>query len=215
MGGRGASSASRYGGGGGISESDILSRSDLISLRGSKQTEVDDVLTVLRDVNGRYGSILEDVQIATLAPRAQNAIAFYGSDDILGFNKTLFDSGKMDKAYDACIDSGFHPSRGNKSGIQAVIAHECGHKLNAQLQSKMSNGGKTLTMDEAATRVVNEARKQTKHRGVVKMSSKISKYATASNAEAIAEAFSDVYCNGSKARPESKAIMSVVDSYLL
>lgn len=82
VGGRGASSASRYDGGGGLSESDILSRSDLISLRGLKQTEVDDLLTVLRDVNDRYGSILEDVQIATLAPRAQNAIAFYGSDYI-------------------------------------------------------------------------------------------------------------------------------------
>lgn len=45
------------------------------------------------------------------------------------------------------------------------------------------------------------------------MSRKISEYATVSNAEAIAEAFTDVYCNGNKAKSESKAIMSVIDSY--
>jgi hypothetical protein len=46
------------------------------------------------------------------------------------------------------------------------------------------------------------------------MASKISGYATESNAEAIAEAFADWKCNGKKARTESKAIVNVVDSYL-
>ena len=56
--------------------------------------------------------------------------------------------------------------------------------------------------------------KKTSHRGVVQMAAKISRYATESNAEAIAEAVSDVYCNGNKARAESLAIVSVVDKYL-
>ena len=46
------------------------------------------------------------------------------------------------------------------------------------------------------------------------MASKISGYARSSNAEAIAEAISDCYCNGSKAKAESKAIKSVIDKYL-
>ena len=75
----------------------------------------------------------------------------------------------------------------------------------------MTGAGK---LDRAATQIVNQARKQTKHRGVVQMARKISKYATYSNAEAIAEAFSDVYCNGKKAKAESHAIMNVVNSYL-
>ena len=33
-------------------------------------------------------------------------------------------------------------------------------------------------------------------------------------AEALAEAFADVYCNGSKASKESKAIVDVMNSYL-
>ena len=49
---------------------------------------------------------------------------------------------------------------------------------------------------------------------VVQMAKKISTYATHSNAEAIAEAFSDVYCNGKKAHKESQAIVNVINSYL-
>ena len=46
------------------------------------------------------------------------------------------------------------------------------------------------------------------------MASKISGYATHSNAEAIAEAISDCYCNCKKLRSEIKSIKSVVDKYL-
>ena len=46
------------------------------------------------------------------------------------------------------------------------------------------------------------------------MASKISGYATHSNAEAIAEAIADCYCNGKKAKSESKAIKGVIDKYL-
>lgn len=46
------------------------------------------------------------------------------------------------------------------------------------------------------------------------MASKISGYATHSNAEAVAEAIADVYCNGKKAKSESKAIVNVMNKYL-
>ena len=46
------------------------------------------------------------------------------------------------------------------------------------------------------------------------MASKISGYAKTNPAETVAEAFCDVYCNGSKARKESKAIVNVIDGYL-
>ena len=68
--------------------------------------------------------------------------------------------------------------------------------------------------DATATKIVSDARKSTKHRGVVQMASKISGYATYSNAEAIAEAVSDWYCNGKKAKSESKAIVNTLKSYL-
>ena len=69
-------------------------------------------------------------------------------------------------------------------------------------------------VDEAARRICEEARKKTKHRGVVQMAKAISGYATETNAEAIAEAYSDVYCNGKKATDESKAIVSTLEKYL-
>ena len=62
-----------------------------------------------------------------------------------------------------------------------------------------------------ADEIVKEARQTTGHRGVVKMASKISKYATVSNAEAVAEAFTDVYCNGGRAKRESIAIVNALD----
>ena len=83
--------------------------------------------------------------------------------------------------------------------------------LNYILQNaKMGVSG----IDNIATKIVNEARKGSGHKGVVQMASKISRYATTSNAEAIAEAFSDVYCNGSKAKKESIAIINVMNKYL-
>jgi hypothetical protein len=68
-------------------------------------------------------------------------------------------------------------------------------------------------IDQSATKIVNEARASTKHRGVVKMANAISRYASSSNAECIAEALSDYYCNGKKAKSESKAIVNVLKKY--
>ena len=116
----------------------------------------------------------------------------------------------LTRVYADCVSSGFHPSNGSKSAAEAVAAHELGHRLTDAVGERM--GG--VTLREAATRIVNEARRSTSHRGVVQMAAKISKYATANNAEAIAEAFADVYCNGNNAHAESRAIMAVVNRYL-
>ena len=97
--------------------------------------------------------------------------------------------------------------------MEAVAAHEFGHVLTERVAQRMGITGLN-SINAAATRIVNEARPKTSHRGVVQMASKISVYATHSNAEAIAEAVSDVYCNGSRARAESRAIVDVVRSYL-
>ena len=210
MGGRGASSGvGRHRGGGGIKAGDILDTTSFISARSGYEKTVDDVLGVLNSVNGQYGYVIDDIEIATLSPKAQSAIA-YCSGDKIGWNKNFMDGKRLDSAYDDCVKSGFHPKRGKKSAAEAVAAHEIGHALTHEAGRKM--GG--LDIDRASTRIVSEARKKTKHRGVVQMASKVSKYATESNAEAIAEAFSDVYCNGSRAKSESRAIVSVMNSYL-
>lgn len=202
----------RGGGGGGVNPSDILSTKSLVSERERQQAMVDETLGVFRDVMTEYGSEIDDIQLATLKQKASGTIAYYDGANI-AVNEKYFNKEVMDKAYAQCVESGFHPSNGNKTGLEAVVAHELGHKLTADVGVKMGKTG-IGSIDAVATDIVKEARKSTKHKGVVQMASKISGYATHSNAEAIAEAFSDVYCNGKKAKAESKAIMAVVDKYL-
>lgn len=128
----------------------------------------------------------------------------------IAVNNGFFDNASLNSAYDMTIQQGFHPSRGSKSGMEAVVAHEYGHALTDAAARKMGAKG----IDEAATRIVSEARRTTGDRGVVQMAKKISGYATQSNAEAVAEAFSDVYCNGNRAARQSRAIVDVLNSYV-
>ena len=209
MGGRGARSSGggRQGGGGGLKPSDILSTTSLVSER-ENYTISNDILGAVKDVYDEYGMQLEDMHIATLKPSA-NAIAYYDGANI-GWNKTYMSEKQLNKSYADCVKSGFHPSNGSRTPAEAVAYHELGHALTDAVGRKMG----VYDIDSASTRIVNEARKQTSHRGVVQMASKISGYATHSNAEAIAEAFADWKCNGSKAKSESKAIVKVVDGYL-
>ena len=209
MGGRGASSSGRYGGGGGLSPADILSTNSFVSERHNYDIS-NDVLDVFKNVNEEYGYVIGDILVAKIKSKSNNkAMAYYDGTNI-GFNEAYASAKVLNKAYADCVKSGFHPSNGNKSPAEAVASHELGHALTDAVGKKM--GG--LDIDRASDRIVKEAKKQTGHRGVVQMANKISTYATHSNAEAIAEAFSDVYCNGKKAHKESKAIVNVINSYL-
>ena len=181
---------------------------DLISMRETKQSEVDSTLEVLRRVNDEYGVTI-DTQVAKVPDGS--TMAYYDGTNI-AVSEKYFDSKLMNSAYDECVKDGFHPGRGKYTGMEAVVAHEYGHALTKEVGAKL--GLNTLNLNEASAFIVKEARKSTGHRGVVLMAQKISKYATYSNAEAIAEAFSDVYCNGSKAHKESIAIVNVINKYL-
>ena len=207
FGGRGArSGGGRYGGGGG---GHAISTTSLVSERETQRALVDETLSVFSDFYDEYGTQVTDIQLATMDAAGMTTMAYYDAGGNIAFNKSYFDSATMEKAYARCVADGFHPSNGNKTGLQAVAAHELGHRLTVEVGNKMGK----YDIDSAATAIVNEARKSTKHRGVVQMASKISKYATHSNAEAIAEAVSDVYCNGKKARVESRAIVDVIKKY--
>lgn len=208
MGGRGASSSGRYGGSGGVSPSDILSTNSFVSERHNYDIS-NDVLDVFKNVNEEYGYVIGDILVAKIKGKSNNTMAYYDGTNI-GFNEAYASTKVLNKAYANCVKSGFHPSNGNKSPAEAVASHELGHALTDAVGKKM--GG--LDIDSASDRIVKEAKKQTGHRGVVQMAKKISTYATHSNAEAVAEAFSDVYCNGKKAHKESQAIVNVINSYL-
>lgn len=116
----------------------------------------------------------------------------------------------MNYVYDKATEAGYHPSRGDKSGTQAVAYHEMGHALTDNLVGKMG----VRDLDKAAERVVKRAYTQTKGKGGTKAwAGNISGYAQESYSECVAEAVADYYCNGRNAKTESKAIMSSIRYY--
>ncbi len=213
FGGRGSSSGGGTGGGasGGLDPSDIVSTTSLLSASG-KRSEIDSVMSAVKNVFDDYGIDLSDIQIATLKGKGLTTMAYYDAGGNLAVNKNFFDSKKMDKAYDRCVESGFHPSRGNKSGLEAVASHELGHRLTEEVGRKMGLGDWQL--DKASNSIVKDAKKKLGLKTTSDVRKKVSGYAKESNAEAVAEAFADVYCNGKKASKASQAIVDSLKKYL-
>lgn len=208
---RSSGSVQRYRGGGGIKPGDILDERDMFDERnalgenGDLRKETDDALAVLDDITRDFADadLANGLMLATLKP-GSSALGYYDGANI-AVNDRYFNEA-MEQAYQECVKIGFHPSSGNKTGLQAVVAHEFGHALTDAVGRKQG----VFDIDSAADRIVAEARKSTSHRGVVQMAAKISRYATASNAETVAEAVADVYCNGTRAQAESRAIVDTI-----
>lgn len=205
MGGRGTNSG---GASGGLTLGQIGDTRSLISEREGSRTEVDDTLNVLRDVQSEYGLQIDTV-VAELSPSAQNVMGYYSSNGDLGINETYFNNAALNDAYDKSVSMGFHPGRGNKSGMEAVVAHEAGHALTEEAGRRAGLGDWQL--DSVSNDIVGKvARKQGISTSSVR--ERVSGYAKKSNAEAVAEAYSDVYCNGDRASSVSKDIVSTLNS---
>lgn len=215
--GRGSSGGGDLGNSsGGVNPSNVSNIRDLVSERETKAAEVDGVLDVAKAIHDEYGVDVGQFKIADIGGSDSNTLAFTDGTDIV-FNSRYFDGAAMDKAYDASVASGFHPSRGNKSSMEAVAAHEYGHMLTAQVGAKMTMTGKAslaTSMDNVSKYIMDQARAKTRYKGTMSMAAKISGYAKHSNSECVAEAVADVYCNGSRASAESKAIVSVMNEIL-
>lgn len=209
MGGRGSGSGlgASIGGGGGDNVT-IISATDLVSERERNQSEVDEVLSVLRDVMEDYGYVVDETIVAKLSPKDGSTMAFYANDQV-AINNKYFNAKKMESAYDDCIKQGYHPPKGNKTGMEATTAHELGHALTDMASKKAG----FADLDAMARQIVGEAFKAKTSAQAKKMAGKISGYAEKSDAECVAEAYSDVYCNGENARTESKKIVDVLNKY--
>lgn len=196
-------------GSGGVNPANISNERDLVSERERKRAEVDDVLTVARDIHDQYGVDVGQFMLADIGGKDSGVMAYSDGNNV-GFNSAYFSGDSMEKAYDACVKSGFHPSKGSKTAMQAVASHEYGHVLTQVAGAKLGK----YDIDAAAKVIVDRARKLTTHKGSISMAAKISGYAGHSNAECVAEAVADVYCNGKKASAESRAIVSVINDIM-
>lgn len=201
------------GGGGGGSP---LETYDLVSQREGKQQEVDQLLSVMRDVQNQYGFNL-DTEVAKM-PAGSNAFAYYSYNMFepdkgnVGVNQTYFNSQKIQNAYDDTVRLNFHPARGDKSAMEAVIAHEMGHAVTGQIAGKRGKG-----LEDISNKIITDARKKDPNNNRKLRNSdyagKVSRYSMKNPAEAVAEAFADVYCNGNKAKSASRYIVDTLNEY--
>lgn len=215
MGGRGMGGGSGMGSAGGGSVS-VASEMDVWSYRHNPNNEpfVDAINEGVAKIQNDFPGVMNDVNFVNAATLngidKVTTLGFYSrADKSVSLNTNFTDIDKMNKVYDRSTQSGFHPSRGNLSGTEAVAIHEMGHALTGHLAEK---AGKDF--DSISKEIVKNAYKATGGKsGTKSWAKKISGYASTNNAECIAEAVADWYCNGSKAHSHSKAIMAELKKY--
>lgn len=182
---------------------------DMLSQRSTKEAEVDEVMAVAQRMNNLFGEG-DKIQQYQTANMTGNAMAYYDTAGNIAINNRYMNNAGVDKAMDVASKNRFHPDRGNKSGMQALASHEYGHALSDRVAQRLGSPD----IETASREIVNRARAKTGHKTNMGFAEKISGYATYNFAECVAEATSDWYCNGSKAKKESRAVVSVMNSIL-
>ena len=197
----------------------IISTTDVWSYRHRPDNEsfVDEINMGVRNIQSDFPDIMQFVKTVSAAELAgmdrQRVLGFYGQGEV-ALNQNYTNIDKMNRVYDAAVSSGYHPGRGDKSGTQAVALHEMGHALTDHIAQKMGITG-PAALHQAAKRIVDAAYRATKGTGGTKAwAGSISGYAQESNAECIAEAVADHYCNGSNASAASKAIFEQLKKHI-
>lgn len=214
MGGRGGSS----GMGGGGTNVNILNTTDVWSYRHRPNNEpfVDAINEGARRIQSDFKDLMDTVQRVDAAELGgsdkYNTLGFYSSDGkMVAINQQFTNVDKMNKVYDDSVRTGFHPSRGDLTGTEAVTLHEMGHALTDHVAQKMG----AADLYAAARIIFNNAYKATKGKGRFKeWAGKISGYAKENYAETVAEAVADYYCNGPNAHANSRAIMDELRKYI-
>ena len=216
MGGRGSSSSGGGGGGKNLSSKGgtkirIVSEEDIWSTRHNPSNApfADDINSGVRDIQGDFDGVMNTVNTvvaAELGGKDKDSVLGYYGQGRLGINKEYTNPAKMNRVYDEATKTGYHPSRGNKSGTEAVTYHEMGHAIADHLKTKL--GAKDSA--EASKIIVHNANKTVtgKNNGTLSFAKGISAYAADSYSECVAEAVTDWYCNGNKAAKASKAIVA-------
>ena len=185
----------------------------LVSARDRHQEAVDQVLNVLRDFSNAFGLSVADALISDVGG---GTLAYYDINGNIALAEKFFKAEAMDKIYDRCVKSGFHPARGQKTGLEAVTAHEFGHLLTHEAVRRAGTTdklGSWMGLDSVARQICEKAA-GTVHQTGKQMSANISGYATESYAECIAEAVADWYCYRAGAKNESKAVFNALQDAL-
>lgn len=177
-----------------------INREWVKSLDDNERKGVEEFMASVEDANDSdFGSVATKINGFFVVDNVEGGtLGFYGSYDGLNISRSFMDN-DADKRYDASGD--YHPSRGDKSGIFAVMSHETGHAVSDKIAQQ-----KGMSLDDYCRQLVKTAARSTGAKTTSAFASKISGYAQENHAETVAEAFADVRCNGSKAKRESQEI---------
>lgn len=208
FGGRGASSGGAGPYGGGMEGEDTTVRvktqhplADEISKGGGGFAN--EIMNTRDAFEREYGSAVKNIKLSVGTFSKGGVLGAYGNDNLI-MNEKYVKNANLTKAMQEGAKTGFHPPIGNKTGAEAVAAHEIGHRLGEVAAKKAGIDQREIVARAAKTVNINTAN----------MAGHISKYARSNYAETIAEASADVFCNGSKASKASKAIMAEVKKIL-
>ena len=148
-----------------------------------------------------WGDAITDVNLSVATFNERGVLGAYGQDTLYMNEKYV----KNANLTEAMNNSGnYHPGIGNKTGAEAVAAHELSHRL-GEVASKRAG----ISEQEIVARAAKKLGMKTEN-----VAGRISEYARSNYSETIAEAGADVYCNGSKASRASKAVIAEVRSIL-
>ena len=146
-----------------------------------------------------YGDAVKMLNLRVGTFSNPTILGAYGGDTLY-MNQKYVRNKNLTAAMQAGAQSGFHPGIGNKTGAEAVAAHEIGHRL-GEIASKKAGISERDIVDRAAKKIGIKTANMAGH---------ISKYARSNYGETIAEASADVFCNGKRASKASIAIMAEI-----
>lgn len=148
-----------------------------------------------------YGSAVKRINLEAAVFTDKSTLGAYGGDTLY-MNEKYIKNKYLTQAMQS--SGGFHPGIGDKTGAEAVAAHEIGHRL-GEIAAKRAN----ISEKEIVSRAAQKLGLKTEN-----MAGHISQYARSNYGETIAEASSDVFCNGRSAAKASQAIMAEIKSIL-
>lgn len=206
FGGRGSSSggAGPFGGGmqGRETTTSVLSSRPLTEVINSGGGAFANEIMSTRDaLEAEYGSAVKNMNLSVGRFSTPGVLGAYG-DDTLYMNERYVSNRNLTDAMKNT--DGFHPGIGNRTGAEAVAAHEIGHRLGQVAASRAGISERDIVQRAGKTVNISTAN----------MAGHISGYARSNYGETIAEACSDVFCNGGNASRASRAIMDEIRNIL-
>jgi len=150
-----------------------------------------------------YGDAVKKMNLHVGTFSDPSVLGAYNGDTLYMAEKNV-NNPNLTASMQAAAKSGFHPGIGNKTGAEAVSAHEIGHRLGEVAAQKAG-----ISEKDIVARAAKRVRIKTEN-----MAGHISQYARSNYGETIAEASSDVFCNGKNASKASIAIMNEVKNIL-